>query len=129
MTAPFLLNEPVVDFAAARRLIAAAYSTTRILVGLYMLGLLYLIFSGVSVALIDLIVKPILPSFFGIHDLYLQFIVQSRAFYLLVWVLCLVPLDMVWTAAGVILSEQMGFRRTGADIKARLVALAGEAST
>ncbi|MGC8559170.1 MAG: hypothetical protein ACP5O1_00650 [Phycisphaerae bacterium] len=129
LAAPFLLNEPTVDFAAARRLMAIPYSASRIIIGLIVLGLLYLIFSGITWELLALIAKPILPSFFGVHDLYLQLIVQSRAFGLSVWLLCLVPLDMFWMAAGVILSEQIGFRRTGADLKARLLSMAGDAST
>jgi hypothetical protein len=128
LAAPFLLNEPTVNFAVARRLIAIPYSTSRIIFGLIILGLLYLIFSGISAELVALIVKPVLPSFFGIHDLYLQLIVQSRAFGLVIWVLCLVPLDLFWMVAGVILSEQIGFRRTGADLKARLISMTGDAS-
>ena len=128
LAAPFLLNEPTVNFAAARRLIAIPYSTSRIIIGLVVLGLLYITFSGITAELLDLIVKPILPSFLGVHDLYLQLIVQSRAFGLVVWVLCLVPLDMVWMTAGVILSEQLGFRRTGADLKTRLLSLPGDTS-
>lgn len=127
LAAPFLMDQPVVNFSVARRLISTPYSLPRTIGGLFVMTLLYLIFSGVACAFLAFIAKPVLPSFFGIHDLYLQLIVQSRAFGLAVSALCLVPLDMFWIAAGVLLSQQIGFRQTGADLKARLLVMAGDA--
>ncbi len=126
LAAPFLMDQPMVNFSAARRLIGMPYSLPRIIAGLFIMALIYLVFSGAAYALLSLIAKPILPSFLGIHDLYLQLIVQSRAFGFAVSALCLVPLDMFWIVAGVLLSQQIGFRQTGADLKARLLAMAGD---
>lgn|GEM_PF-4607673 len=129
MAAPFIMDQQTLNFRAAWQLIKVPYSISRIMAGLFGMGCLYLIFSGAAYGLLQIIAKPILPSFFGIHDLDLQLIVRSRAFGLVVMVLCLAPLDMFWIAAGVILTQQIGFRQTGADIKTRLLAMAGETTS
>jgi len=126
MAAPFILDQHKVNFASASHLIRVPYSMPRILAGLYGLALVYGLFSGAAYLLLELIAKPILPSFLGIHDMHLQLIVSSRAFGLTVLVLCLVPLDMFWIVAGVILSQRIGFLQTGADLKARLLIIAGD---
>lgn len=124
VAAPFIWDQRTTDFSTLRRIIVAPYKSTGLLMGAALLGGLYLLLGGLLYALITMIVDLLIPSFLGIPDLYYQLLIRSRSFLLGLWIISLIPLDVLWLSAGVILSRQLELRGSGADIHARLLALA-----
>ncbi len=126
--APLAMDEPENIWPLTRRLLKYV-STAVPMLAQMLLSFLLLVLVVVAATEMaqSLLVRQVLPSFFGLNTGGAAFTLGSGA-----WQLCLayfffVIFDFWWTVACVMVAEQLRARRTGSDMRLRLRQLKGAA--